>query len=739
MRNNTNYISVFFLAMLLSTLAFAQEIKHPHVILTQKAVADIRAELGKNEILDNSFNSLKSEIDRGIKKPIDVPIPKDPAGGYTHNQHKDNYLNMYGAGVLYQLTQDKAYAEYVKKVLLAYAEMYPSLGLHPIKKSDTPGKLFWQALNDAVWMVYTSQAYDCVYDYLSAKERKKIEQDLLLPYANFLSVETPEVFNKIHNHGVWAVAAVGMVGFATDNNELVQLAFNGIENYPNETHQKAGFLTQVRELFSPDGYYTEGPYYQRYALLPYMLFAQAIENNKPEMKIFEYQDKVLQKAVKTTLQLSNTNGQFFPLNDAMKGMSYLATELVTATDIVFGQNPQDYSLLAIAEEQKTVILSEAGLKVAKAIAEKKTQPFVWKSAEFRDGNLGNQGALGVLRSGTGKGEQAIIMEYASQGMGHGHFDRLGIFYYDNENEILQDYGSARYVNVEHKQGGRYLPENETWAKQTIAHNTVTVDSTSHFGGKFKEADKFHADSYFFDISTPEIQIMSAKENNAYEGVKMQRTIALIKNKELFNNSIIVDIFRLESEVEHTYDLSYYYQGQFMHTNIDYKAFTTSRKALGTKDGYQHLWLEAEGKSTEKMFSLNWLNDYKFYSLVSEVNDNSQMLFTRIGATDPEFNLRNEPAVIIRQKAKNHVFASVIESHGSSNPTTELTQNLSSTVNKIETIYNEKDYTLVEITTVLGKKISLAISNNTSDKTKKHQLKIGSKEYTWTGAFHLFVK
>src|SRR5258708_19581753 len=33
-------------------------------------------------------------------------------------------------------------------------------------------------------------------------------------------------------------------------------------------------------------------------------------------------------------------------------------------------------------------------------------------------------------------------------------------------EIISDYGSARFLNVEQKFGGRYLPENKSFAKQT---------------------------------------------------------------------------------------------------------------------------------------------------------------------------------------------------------------------------------------------------------------------------------
>ncbi|MDF1549538.1 MAG: alginate lyase family protein [Bacteroidales bacterium] len=738
MKSLIRNILIFYVILALTGKILAQKNTHPCLILTKEAVIDIQSKMGKLPLLDKSIDKLKKNIDQEIQKSIDVPVPKDPAGGYTHNQHKQNYLNMYGAGILWQLTQNESYAKYVKEMLIKYATLYPTLGLHPIDKSYAPGKLFWQSLNEAVWMVYTSQAYDCIYDYLKPDERKKIEKDLLIPYANFLSIETPKVFNLIHNHGVWAVAAVGMAGFAMNNEDLVNKAFNGVEGFESKDGLKPGFFTQLSELFSPDGYYTEGPYYQRYALLPFMLFAQAIENNKPGLKIFEYRNEILKKAVLTTLQLTNNDGKFFPLNDAIKSMSYLAPELITSVDIIYNQYPADYALLSIAKEQDEVIISAGGLKVAEDIASNKAVPFERKSQEFTDGVDGKEGGIGVLRSKSDNSEPCVVMKYPSQGMGHGHFDRLSIIFYNNGNEIFQDYGAARFVNVLYKQGGRYLPENETWAKQTIAHNTVVVDSSSQYDANVKTANKYHADRWFFDALNPEIQIMSAKENNAYPGIKMQRTIALISDKQLFDNEIIVDIYRIESENKHCYDMPYFYKGQFMHTNIEYQPNTSEKRALGTTNGYQHLWANAQGFASDSIFKLIWLNEHHFYSITSEVKPNTQIIFANIGAGDPEFNLRNEPCLIFRQKdAKNQVFATVIESHGSTNPVTEVTNNINGNVKSVRTLYNDNDYTIVEISSNSAQKIYLAISNENADKSKQHSISVEGKKLIWEGPYHLF--
>jgi hypothetical protein len=707
------------------------------LILTSKGVSEIKAELGKNSMLDHSLDLLKADVDADMALGIDVPVPIDPAGGYTHNRHKQNYITMYGAGIIWQLTGDKKYADFVKKMLLEYADLYPTIGLHPVKQSYARGKLFWQQLNDAVWMVYTSQAYDCVKDYLSVEEKYKVEEQLLVPYSDFLSLESTHVFNRVHNHGVWAAAAVGMAGYSMHNDELVQRALYGVKIDSVEDKKPKGFYAQLDLLFSPDGYYTEGPYYQRYALLPYMLFAQAINNNNPEFNIFEYRDQILKKAVLATLQMTNTDGKFFPFNDALKNMSYKAPELINAVDIIYSVFPENKELLSIASEQGKVVINAAGLKVAKDIEAGLTKPFMWLSQELRDGADGSQGAVGILRSNSGKDGACATMKYASQGMGHGHFDRLGIMLYDHGNEILSDYGAARYVNVEYKHGGRYLPENKTWAKQTVAHNTLVMDQASQFTGDLKESEEYAAEKWFFNSDNPHVTIMSGKEAHAYGSAKVQRTIAMIQDSALFSNPVIVDIINVDDNKTHSFDLPFYYKGQLIHTTADYVNYTTNREIMGKDFGYQHLWKEAQGKPADDAVQMVWINEGRFYTLTQEAHDKDEIYFTRIGASDPEFSLRNEPGFMFRRNnVASTCFASVLELHGYKDFNTELVYNQVGKVNSVKTLLNNSEYTIVEIKLKSDSSLILAIANAENAPSALHSTKVAGKQIEWKGPFSL---
>ena len=152
---------------------------------------------------DLTLKQAQSKLDALIDTPLTIPVPKDPGGGYTHETHKANFTLMYDAGQLYQLTGEKKYADFAGKMMLAYADVYPSWGIHPAKKEQSPGRMFWQNLNESMFLLHTAPSYGAIKETLSEEQRDKIETDLLRNMADFLSVGAPETFNKfiITAHG----------------------------------------------------------------------------------------------------------------------------------------------------------------------------------------------------------------------------------------------------------------------------------------------------------------------------------------------------------------------------------------------------------------------------------------------------------------------------------------------------------------------------------------------------------
>lgn len=714
---------------LLLTLCCAAQ--HPIAFAPAAEWQAVRKALPQYPVLQQSFAAAKKEVDPWLSKEVDVPVPKDPAGGYTHERHKANYGLLFNAGILYNLTGDKRYAQLVKMVLLKYAALNPTLKKHPEATSSSPGHIFWQALNDANWLVYAALGYDAVKAALEPADRTKIETGAFKPEVDYFTKDLKDWFNLIHNHGVWACAGVGITGIATDNDEWVQMALYGTE----KKGITSGYLSQLDGLFSPDGYYTEGPYYVRYALLPFYIFANALNNARPALKIFAYRGRILQKALLAALQQTNTDGAFYTFNDGMKDKDYTASELVTAVDIAWKVYGKQEGLLTVAAKQNRVLLNGGGALVAGALqqAGAPLPPYPYLSVHYTDGAKGDEGGISILRQGAGNGLTSLLFKYSAHGLSHGHFDKLGLMLYDKGAEILQDYGSVRFVGVEQKYGGRYLKENDAFAMQTIAHNTLVADEQSHYGGREKEAEKYHAEKVFSSTDRAGVQAVSARDEHAYGTIRMQRTLYLLQLQDgAVKRQLIVDLFHAAAPGEHQYDLPFQYKGQVIGTSFKYKAATASQEPLGKANGYQYYWKEAVAKAGDSLSQFTFLNGTTFYTISSLTTATDSLFLVRAGAHDPNFNLRPDPAYIIRRRGATTLFASVIEIHGGYDPINEVASDAHAAVQSIQLLQDDGEQTVVMIK-IGGKDLLVAQSNYGAAAGATHSFAKGIS-LQWTGPF-----
>lgn len=686
--------------------------------------------LGSQTKLDHSsskysfdlvMKKLATQVDKRLEAGVPVPYPKDAGGGYTHEQHKQNGKTIYEAGMLFDYVQDTKYVDGVREILFEYAELYPKLGIHPEKKNQSPGKLFWQGLNEAVWLVYAIQGYEQIRDNLSVDDRTYIEDNVFIPMADFLSIQSPQTFDRIHNHGTWAAAAVGMTGYVLDQPSRVEQALYGLDRKGN-----AGFLRQLDLLFSPDGYYAEGPYYQRYALMPFVLFAEAVQRNEPHRKIFDYRDKIILKAIRSTVQQSYA-GKFFPINDAIREKGINTVELKYGLSIAYALT-REKDLLGAVMLQNGVVPTEKGKLLSDDIRAGKAKPFDFSSKLFRDGPDGLMGGLAVLRSGNKGDDAAVIVKATTQGLGHGHFDKLGMLYYDDGHEIVADYGAARFLNVEPKYGGRYLPENTSWAKQSIAHNVLVVDETSHFDGNWRKGQKHAPKVRFFD-ELDGIQIVLAEIDTAYEDVGLQRLVAIVPREDS-PNSYIVDIVQGFGNSNHIFDLPVHFKGQLIETSFDMTHSTESLYPFGEKNGYQHLWKRSESEPLKSHRYTSWLLDDQFYSLTFKADTPITAYLTELGANDPNHNLRREQALIFRTSGDNANYVSVYERNGRYDSDEEVTVYEGTSIEDIK-IDADGDYGIFTISTKDNTNLTFIVANQGGMYTN-HLARVGDQQVEWMG-------
>ncbi|MFN1531875.1 heparinase II/III domain-containing protein [Vibrio jasicida] len=709
------------------------------ILLTETEVELLRKEVGKPSLMGKSIEANRKELEAFMRLPLDVPGHGE-AGGYEHNRHKQNYTYMNLAGRLFLITQEEKYAQFVKDLLAIYAEKYLTFDFHVQKNTNPTGRLFHQILNEHCWLMFTSLAYSCVASVMTEEERTAVVERIFEPMLDMFTVKYAHDFDRIHNHGIWAVAAVGICGLAIGKPEYLEMSV-----YGQDRDDTGGFLAQISQLFAPSGYYMEGPYYHRYAIRPTCVFAEVVHRHMPEVDIYNYKNKVIGNTVQAMLATAYPNGEFPALNDASRTMSITDMGVQVAVSVYSKHYGLDDNILGMAKIQNAVWMHPCGLELSqaydKAIADREIGMPFWPSVELNEGPTGNNGAQGFIRMQDKTGDVSqLVMNYGQHGMGHGNFDTLGITFFNRGQEVLREYGFCRWVNVEPKFGGRYLDENKSYARQTIAHNAVTIDEQCQNGFDVDRADSVHGLPHFFKVEGTEINGMSAFANDHYPNTDMQRSVFMLNLDEL-EAPLLLDLYRIEGEGEHQYDYSHQYDGQIVRTNFDYQSFG-ELSTLGDDFGYQHLWKVASGK-TQDTALVSWLQNNTYYTWLgtsssAKQNGDNEVIFTRTGANDPSFNLRSEPAFILRSKGESTLFASVLETHGYFNEEFEQSVNARGQVKDIRVVGYNAVGSIVEITTEKSL-VTVMISNVLgADDQTPHQVELNGKTYSWNGFYSLEV-
>ncbi len=708
------------------------------LLLNFDEAAELRKELGKDSLLGKALTRDIKQTDAYMAE-VGIEVPgHGEGGGYEHNRHKQNYIHMDLAGRLFLITEETKYRDYIVDMLTAYATVYPTLESNVSLDSNPPGKLFHQTLNENMWMLYASCAYSCIYHTISEEQKRLIEDDLLKQMIEMFVVTYAHDFDIVHNHGLWAVAAVGICGYAINDQESVDKALYGLKM----DKVSGGFLAQLDQLFSPDGYYMEGPYYHRFSLRPIYLFAEAIERRQPELGIYEFNDSVIKTTSYSVFKTAFPDGTLPALNDSSKTISINDEGVIMATSVCYHRYEQTETLLGMADHQQDVWVHSSGQTLSNAVEQAdEIKPFNWGSLFVTDGPEGEKGGVSILRHRDEKDDDTMALIWFGQhgsdhqyhsALDHGHYDGLHLSVFNRGHEVLHDYGFGRWVNVEPKFGGRYIPENKTYCKQTVAHNTVTVDQKTQNNFDTALAESKFGQKHFFVADDQSLQGMSGTISDYYTGVDMQRSIILADLPE-FEKPLVIDVYRIKSDAEHEYDLPVHHSGQIIRTDFDYQIESTL-KPLGEDNGYQHLWNVGSGK-VEGSSLVSWLHDSSYYSLVTSAVEGSEVIFARTGANDPDFNLKSEPALILRQSGQDHVFASVLETHGYFNESIEASVGARGLVKAVSVVGHNSIGTVVRIETTSGNTYHYGISNQAEDAQKElHTVEFSGNTYTWTGSF-----
>lgn len=690
-------------------------------------MAALRQQWGQPGLMGRSIAALQSFLAPYLDQTCDIPGHGE-AGSYAHNQHQLNYRVCETAGTLFQITGEQRYAACASNLLSRYADCYLQLGFQKAKNTNPAGRIFHQILNENMWLLSMSIGYGCIKETLTPTQREHIETQLLRPAVVMMTELYAHDFATIHNHGLWGVAAVGTCGLVIGDDHYVNMSIEGLAG----DCTSGGYLAEISLLFAPSGYYIEGPYYHRFAMRALLTFAEALHTHRPELDIYNFKNQAIRTTIRALVSTAYPNGRLPALNDSSQTMGIHDDGLLIAAAVYNARYGDEPAIHALARQQDKVWVHPAALGLAaSADALQSDAPPFWPSVELNEGPQGDKGAQGFLRAKAVDGDiTQVCMNYGQHGMDHGHFDTLGITLFNRGDEVLREYGFARWLNVEPKFGGRYLPENKTWARHTLAHNTVVVDQQSQNNGDRKRADGVHGLTHFFVGDGP-VQAMSAFANDHYAGIGMQRSVFLVAHQAL-EMPVLIDLFRLRSETEHNYDYTVQYSGQLCEITAPVESNQTQWSALGTDNGYQHLMGTASSRITQPS-RLTWLQGRRFNSWLTAATD-AELLFTQLGGSDANFNLRRETTLILRQRGGNHLFASAFETHGLFDEPTERCHGARGVLTEIRVIGHNDQASVVVLE---GEGVHLTLMVNNLPGVNSHTLNevsFNGKTYQWTGFF-----
>jgi len=616
------------------------EVKHPCLLLTREDSARVLAGLDASPECKAIYENLKKGADAWLQKTPEFPdrgsqwwhwytckacgarlttksptehVCPDCGAVYTGWPYDDVVLaNQHSAlagairdlGLMYVFTGEAAYAQKAREILLGYAERYLSYPLHDIngKPNKGGGHVGPQSLDEATWLIPVAQGFDCIQDTLSGEDVQTVSEKLLLPAAQLIHDHQW----GIHNICCWHDSAYGLVGLALGDEQLTYDAINGPK----------GFRAQIEQGVTDDGFWYESAWgYHFYTMSALQPLAVAARNVGIDLYTDRYKsmyDAPLRfMAPGGELPAFNDSGTANPLG---QGRMY---------EIAYARWHDPRHLLPILQSGRSNLerlLYGADLG--------QSEPFTLQSSVFP--------AAGyvVLRSGpTGEGlanshlpRNYLALDYGPHGGGHGHPDKLGFVLYGQGVLLAEDPGCIAYGNPAH--GG--------WFRQTLSHNTVVVNGKSQkpCTGKLQ-----------FSAFGDGIGLCSARADEAYDGVRLRRSMALLGDR-------LIDVVLCEAQADSTFELAYHNRGS-MECALPFAAlaeppagdgysWAKEWRSAAASEGWQAVWRLEQGPTV---------------TFAQAASDSPREVLSAIGMGNP--TKIKVPFVVSRQRGTAALFCSAV--------------------------------------------------------------------------------
>ncbi|MCX7048988.1 MAG: heparinase II/III family protein [Candidatus Sumerlaeota bacterium] len=625
---------------------------HPRLLLNSEGVAQLKQRIAACSWAKSQWERIKSKTDQALSQTVELP----PRGGnWSHNYvcsehgarlslgkkiapwewehkcpigphilhgdtskgsldfngnaissaHADLAQQIVDAGILFQATGDTRYAARGRAILLAYTDRYLAYPLHDNqgRLGKGGGHVASQSLTEASWIIITAQGADLVWDTLSADERQRVADKMLLPAVN--EIILPRKVG-IHNIQCRHNSAIGLVGFLLGDKKLISFAIDD---------KAVGYRRQMEAGVMPDGMWLEGSSgYHFFTIEGLWPLTEAARNCG--INLYGEKFKAMFDAPFTFIMPNLVLPDF---NDS--GMVSLQGH-AALYELAFAryQNPLYASLLSRSDR-------------------KDERAMLFGVLNLPQGNLLNlksrnseASGYAILQRGQDQDATWLCVKYGPHGGGHGHPDKNQFVLYTHGQVLAPDGGTHAYGSPLHK----------SWDKATVAHNTLVVDQMSQTPAQGKSLAFGSENGVDYSVTDA---------GAIYKDARFIRTTAML------TPDLVLVIDQIHCDAPHTLDIAYHQFGAWEGLPAG-QPWT----APGATDGYRYLKdaTSLRAVSDGIVLKINAGGSRTAITLASGCDDPTEII---AGYAIYKTTQDRVPMLLMRRTAKNTAFVWAISLAG----------------------------------------------------------------------------
>lgn len=407
------------------------------------------------------------------------------------------------SAAVYRATGEARYRDYALAVIDFYAGHYREFALHNKENEifssyETMkwgcGRIMPQGLNEAIVAIRFVQTIELLRPELDDAWLERIHRDL---FREIFQLLAPQAV-AIHNISCWALAAIGVMGLATGDREMVDFAFQSPFN----------IREQLKKGVTQDGFWYEGSIHYNFFLLEgvtYLFLFSKIYGYDFGAESTVILERMFTQAYQYAfedLSLPVPNDGWPDLN--LKTFSYVYHTAARA----FGENSLVGNITKLIEASPlprvTLPLSEPYYCLGTVCLEKLLFNIDFDYAARvpipQPAYLFEHSNFAMLRGGGWN----VFLKYGLNGRSHAHPDIMTVEMTCGGRRITRDLSNAGYES-------RMCNE---WHRRTLAHNTVCYNGTDITSVSPGTCLRFSGTR------------VVARAENVYPGVDYQRALEL---------------------------------------------------------------------------------------------------------------------------------------------------------------------------------------------------------------------